>query len=104
MPEVRAHLVPVLELRYRRSRYTHPVYRSSFCLDSNIRCTRTHPAFAAATSRKIMAHDVLEQKSGSPDPLPPLRALARFGARRASLSKYYLIMRQLNPDHDYDPS
>lgn len=80
----------VLELRYRRVRYVHRLSGDSFCLDSQIRCTRSHPAFLPAATGRSLRHDVFEQKGSSQDPVPALRALPRFGARRASLSKYYL--------------
>lgn len=100
MPLLEKDLRPVLELRYHRRRYAHPVFRETFCLDSDIRCVRTHPSCLPAADGRVLGHDVFEQKGGSPDPLPPLQALPRFGARRASLSKYFLVIRQLHPEYD----
>lgn len=84
-------LRPVLELRYHRSRYVHPVTGDGFCLDSQIRCVRTHTAFFPTAGHRDLRFSVLEQKGASPDPLPILRPLPRFGARRAALSKYHLV-------------
>lgn len=93
-------LRPVLELRYRRRRYSHPTFSESFCLDSRIRCTRTHAAVLPSATGLMLDHDVFEQKGGSADPLPLLRALPRFDARRAALSKYFLTIRQIAPHLD----
>ena len=89
-----APLRPVLELRYTRHRYTHPLFDSAFCLDSDIRGTRAHPAVKPASPDLPLSHDVFEQKGGSDDPLPVLRPLPRFEARRGSFSKYHLIALQ----------
>lgn len=94
-------LSPVLELRYRRDRYVHPLFTEAFCLDSEICCTRTHPGCLPPAHGKTLGHDVFEQKGRAVGPLPPLQSLPRFGARRASLSKYYLAIRQLQPDHEH---
>ncbi|MDB6075693.1 MAG: hypothetical protein JWO89_3333, partial [Verrucomicrobiaceae bacterium] len=45
-----------------------------------------------------LTHDVFEQKGSSPDLVPALRALPRFGAQRASISKYFLTVMQLLPE------
>ncbi len=92
---------PVLELRYLRHRYGHPLFPSAFCLDSEIRCVRTNPAALPAPSGLPLDHDVFEQKGGSADVLPILRALPRFGARRMAISKYFLTLLQLQPDSPY---
>ncbi len=92
-----APLKPVLELRYRRDRYVHPVFSEAFCLDSHIRCSRTHPAVLPPARGLELPHDVFEQKGRSPDLVPALRALPRFGAQRASISKYFLTVMQLLP-------
>lgn len=91
-------LKPVLELRYVRHRYVHPVYEDAFCLDSEIRCTRTHPGILPSASGLLLAHDVFEQKGIHEDPLPVLRPLPRFDAQRTSVSKYYLSILQLQPN------
>lgn len=92
-----ASLRPVLELRYLRRRYHHPIFPDSFCLDENIRCVRTHPAAAPSGSERPLPLAVFEQKGPSREAVPLLQALPRFGARRAALSKYFLIMLQLLP-------
>lgn len=98
-PATVASLRPVLELRYQRHRYRHPLTGDSICLDSDIRCVRSHPAFFPATAGRTLGLHIVEQKGPSSDPLPALRSLPRFLARRASLSKYYLVSRQLiDPD------
>lgn len=93
-------LRPVLELRYERHRYGHPVYAETFCLDSDIRCTRTHPACLPQAHGSPLDHSVFEQKGAAQQPLPVLQALPRFGVRRASLSKYFLAILQLQPNSD----
>lgn len=92
-----ANLRPVLELRYLRRRYHHPIFPDSFCLDENIRCVRTNPAAIPSGGGRVLGHGVFEQKGPSREPVPQLQALPRFGARRAALSKYFLIMLQLLP-------
>lgn len=92
-------LKPVLELRYRRDRYEHPVFSEAFCLDSHIRCTRTHPGVLPPARNMELLHDVFEQKGRCHDLVPVLRALPRFGAQRASISKYFLTVMQLLPTH-----
>ena len=94
-------LRPVLELRYLRHRYSHPIFPDTFCLDEDIRCVRTNPAAAPATQGQTLSHGVFEQKGPSREPVPLLQALPRFGARRASLSKYFLTMLQLLPHSRY---
>jgi hypothetical protein len=91
-------LRPLLELRYERRRFTHPVFAESFCLDSNIRCVRTRPGCLPQAHGQPLDHAVFEQKGEAQQPLPVLQALPRFGARRASLSKYFLAVRQLLPE------
>ncbi|MDB6120487.1 MAG: hypothetical protein JWO08_4268 [Verrucomicrobiaceae bacterium] len=93
-----APLKPVLELRYQRNRYEHPLFPEAFCLDSHIRCTRTNLALLPPAQNVELTHDVFEQKGGSTDLVPVLRALPRFGAQRASISKYFLTVMQLLPD------
>lgn len=93
-------LRPVLELRYRRRRYGHPAFAESFCLDSRIRCTRTHALVLPPATGQELGYDIFEQKGDSTDPLPLLRALPRFDARRASLSKYFLAILQIAPHLD----
>lgn len=100
-PQPPARLRPVLELRYRRHRYRHPLFRETFCLDSDIRCVRTHGGSLPAAQGLVLPHDVFEQKGLAQDPLPLLQALPRFGARRASLSKYFLTVLQLLPHSRY---
>ena len=90
-------LRPVLELRYERHRYAHAAFTETFCLDSNIRCTRTHPACLPQAHGRPLDHGVFEQKGAAQQPLPVLQALPRFGARRASISKYFLAILQLQP-------
>jgi hypothetical protein len=94
-------LRPVLELRYVRHRYLHPIFPDSFCLDENIHCVRTNPAAIPSGGPHRLSHGVFEQKGPSREPVPQLQALPRFGARRASLSKYFLIMTQLLPHSQY---
>ncbi|QIF04164.1 VTC domain-containing protein [Roseimicrobium sp. ORNL1] len=96
-----ASLRPVLELRYLRRRYHHPIFPDSFCLDENIRCMRTHPGVAPSGTGHVLPMAVFEQKGPSREAVPLLQALPRFGARRAALSKYFLIMLQLLPHSRY---
>lgn len=100
-PAVPAQLRPVIELRYERRRYGHPVFPGTFCLDSNIRGVRTHQASLPPAHGRALSHDVFEQKGASRDPLPLLQALPRFGARRAALSKYFLTVLQLLPHSQF---
>lgn len=88
-------LIPMLDLRYERTRYVHPLFGDTFCLDKNIRCQRTHPGHLRPPSGKPLDFSVFEQKGASTDLLPPFRALPRFHLRKASVSKYYLITSQL---------
>lgn len=90
-------LIPMLDLRYERTRYVHPLFGETFCLDTNIRCQRTHPGYLRPPSGKPLDFSVFEQKGPSPDLLPPFRALPRFHLRKASVSKYFLITSQLLP-------
>lgn len=92
-----APLKPVLELRYERDRYDHALFPQTFCLDSNIRCTRTHPGLLPPAQGVALNHDVFEQKGCGQDLVPALRGLPRFGAQRASVSKYFLCVLQLLP-------
>jgi hypothetical protein len=87
-------LVPLLELRYERHCYTHPVSAGFFCLDSPILCARTHPASGLEAHGLPLAHAVFEQRLAAHQPLPFMQALPRFGARRSSVSKYALTFRQ----------
>lgn len=91
---------PVLELRYDRYRYGHPVFPETFCLDTRIRCTRTHPASLPQAHGRPLDHGVFEQKGQAVQPLPVLQALPRFGARRAAISKFFLAILQLKPDSE----
>jgi hypothetical protein len=100
-PGVPATLRPVLELRYQRARYTHPVFTDSFCLDQHIRCQRLRHGLGATDPQPALNYAVFEQKGASPDALPVLRALPRFSAQRASLSKYAAILAQHIPDLEY---
>jgi len=93
-----APLKPVLELRYQRDRFEHALFPETFCLDSHIRCTRTHPGVLPPALGIELAHDVFEQKGSTPDLAPVLRGLPRFGAQRASVSKYFLCITQLLPE------
>jgi hypothetical protein len=91
-------LRPVLELRYHRRRYTHPVFSETFCLDSDIRCLRTHPGCLPPAQGGALEHNVFEQKGQASHPLPVLQSLPRFGVRRDALSKYFLMILQLQPE------
>lgn len=104
LPEARGlpsgGLKPVLEIRYLRRRYLHPVFRETFCLDSDIRCQRAVPGWLPAAHGRALPFSVFEQKGAAIHPLPVLRALPRFGARRAAVSKYFLTIRHLLPLHE----
>ena len=101
MPSPELELRPVLELRYDRRRYTHAVFAETFCLDSQIRVQRTHPACLPRPTGRPLDHCIFEQKGAAQQPLPILQALPRFGARRSALSKYHLTFLQLQPDAEY---
>jgi hypothetical protein len=94
-----AGLRPVLELRYRRQRYGHALFSESFCLDTEISCTRAREGGEGALMR-VLPYDVFEQKGMAVHPLPVLRPLPGFGARRSSISKYFLILQQLRAQTD----
>lgn len=81
-------LEPLLEVRYRRERFTHPLCAASFCLDTAIHCPRTHPGSGFRRASARLSEAVAEQKSASAEVLPMLRGLPRFGVRRSSFSKY----------------
>lgn len=91
---------PVLELRYDRYRYSHPVFPETFCLDAEIRCVRTHPASLPQAHGRPLDHAVFEQKGQAVQPLPVLQALPRFGVRKAAISKFFLAVLQLKPDSE----
>lgn len=93
-------LKPVLEIRYLRQRWQHPVFPESFCLDSDISGVRTRAGLLPPAHGQPLPFDVFEQKGRNVHPLPVLRALPRFGARRASVSKFFLTIRDLQPHRD----
>jgi hypothetical protein len=97
-PKPDVTLRPMLELRYERRRYRHAIFPETFCLDSNIRCKRVHPASLPQAHGRPLDFCIFEQKGSSQHPQPILQALPRFGARRASFSKYFLAVLQLQPD------
>lgn len=90
-------LRPVVEIRYLRQRWQHAVFPETFCLDSDIRAVRTRSGVMPPAHGGVLPFDVFEQKGRSVHPLPALRALPRFGARRAAVSKYFLTVRNLQP-------
>ncbi|HSJ03177.1 MAG: VTC domain-containing protein [Verrucomicrobium sp.] len=95
-----ANLRPVLELRYQRQRYLHGVYSETFCLDTHIRCVRSHDGSTRQSVGQVLPHEVFEQKGQAIHPLPVLQPLPRFGIRRAAISKYFLILQQLSAEID----
>lgn len=92
LPVVR--LVPLLRLGYLRHRYIHPLFPSSFCLDSRIRCTETSAAELPTANGQLFDMDVFEQKGAAKYPVPALRPLPRFGVQQESVSKFRTALAQ----------
>jgi len=81
-------LRPAFQIGYVRHRFVHPFTRATLCLDSEIRVDRTHRLVFRQPRWAPLATAVLEQK-GPRDRLDPIFGdLSRFGARKASFSKY----------------
>ncbi len=100
-PRAAGALQPLLEVRYQRERFTHPLHAAAtFCLDTEIQCPRAHPGGGFHYPCARLTEGVFEQKSASPEVLPPARALPRFDVRRASFSKYERLMLRLLDDPD----
>jgi hypothetical protein len=82
---------PVLQLRYRRDRFTEPVTRARVSLDADIRAAAVNHRFIAACDATALGLAVLEIK-GAEEELPQrLRPLLRLGMRQRSFSKYLAV-------------
>jgi hypothetical protein len=82
---------PVLQLRYRRDRFTEPVTRARVSLDADIRAAAVSHRFIAACDATALGLAVLEIK-GAEEELPQrLRPLLRLGMRQRSFSKYLAV-------------
>jgi hypothetical protein len=82
---------PVLQLRYRRDRFTEPVTRARVSLDADIRAAAVNHRFIAACDTTALGLAVLEIK-GAEEELPQrLRPLLRLGMRQRSFSKYLAV-------------
>jgi hypothetical protein len=82
---------PVLQLRYRRDRFTEPVTRARVSLDAEIRAAAVNHRFITACDTTALGLAVLEIK-GAEEELPQrLRPLLRLGMRQRSFSKYLAV-------------
>lgn len=103
-PQSAGALRPLVEVRYQRERFSHPLYAgATFCLDTEIHCPRAHPGGGFVHSTARLTDGVFEQKSLSFEVLPPARALPRFNVRRSSFSKYERLALTLLDDPDLTP-
>jgi hypothetical protein len=82
---------PVLTLVYRRTRLVDPITGARVSSDREVRATAVHPAVRAAWSPEPLPVGVIEIKGPGGELPLSLRPLVRFGARRASFSKYAAI-------------
>jgi hypothetical protein len=81
-------LMPLLRMRYVRSRFLDLVTPTRIALDRNITVTAVHPRLAAGPLPAVLQSAIVEWKGPSPELPPALRVLTRLGARRQSYSKY----------------
>ena len=87
-----ADLAPALRLVYERERFVDPVDSRRLSLDTSIAAVERAPWCAAAgpprTPGSVLDVALVECKGGSRELPASIAALAHFGARRASFSKY----------------
>jgi hypothetical protein len=91
-----APMVPTLLIAYRRQRYVDLQTGTRINLDNNIRVRRSNPQMIRPGQPTAVATPVIEFK-GPHDRLPRgFETLFRFGARRASFSKYLMCYRSVS--------
>jgi hypothetical protein len=84
---VPAILRPIVQLRYRRTRYVEPTTGIRVALDTDVAAVATAAPFATVTGRPL-PWAVLELKGAAAAMPVALAALPRMGCRRAAVSKY----------------
>ena len=84
----RTGLFPYFVVRYLRRRFVEPLTGSRVALDTAIGVERVNRRFLGYVHPVPLGTAVLEVKNSSGELPPPLRCLLRFGARRASFSKF----------------
>ena len=88
-------LLPVVELRYSRSRFVEPWSGTRMALDRAIHAARSHPRLLPRATTPHLPFAVLEAKGTGRELPERLRQLLALGCRPAAISKYALVLAAL---------